>query len=453
MTVHDIRTRNTPRVCKTGVSVSITLRRIAKKAREKPQYKFQNLYGMIDMELLRLAWRQLNKRAASGVDQVSAKEYERNLDENLDDLIDRLKDKKYRAKLVKRQYIPKPNGKMRPLGITAVEDKLLQKAVTMILEAIYEQVFLPSSYGYRPGKNAKDAVKNLRDKLNFGEYEYVVEADIKGFFDNLDQKKLIEMLKVRIDDKNLLRLIQKWLRVGVLEPDGKVVNPLMGTPQGGIISPILANVYLHYVLDEWVKLTVRPNSKMDLMYVRYADDFVCAFKSKQEAEKFYYELPKRLGWFGLEVAKEKTRILKFGWVWGSKSERFDFLGFELRWDKDRKGKPIVNRRTGRPRLRKSLADLSEWLKANRSVKQEKLIEDLNAQLKGYYNYYGVIGNSKSLGEYHYQLRRLLYKWLNRRSQKKSMNWIQFNARVTPKLLNPRITEKRVLQRKLPGIRC
>ena len=261
------------------------------------------------------------------------------------------------------------------------------------------------------------------------------------------------MLKVRIDDKNLLRLIQKWLRVGILEPDGKVINPLTGTPQGGIVSPILANVYLHYVLDDWVERDARPMTEGGLMYVRYADDFVCAFRSKYEAERFYEELPKRLGCFGLEVAKEKTRILRFGWVWGSKSERFNFLGFELGWHKDRKGKPVVKRRTARPKLSQSLKDVSKWLKENRSVKLDKQIEELNTKLKGYYGYFGVIGNSKSLNEYHYQLCRLLFKWLNRRSQKKSMNWSQFSVRVRPKLLNPRITERRVLQRKLPGIRC
>jgi group II intron reverse transcriptase/maturase len=227
---------------------------------------------MIDMELLRLAWRKLNKRAASGVDKVSAREYERNLDENLDNLIDRLKEKRYRAKLVKRRYIPKPNGKKRPLGIPAVEDKLLQKAVAMILEAIYEQDFLESSYGYRPGRNGNGAVRSLQKALNFDGYEYVVESDIKSFFDNLNHKTLVEMLKVRIDDKNLIRLIQKWLKAGILEPDGKVVNPLTGTPQGGVISSLMANVYLHYVLDVWVETEARPYSREGLKYVRYADD-------------------------------------------------------------------------------------------------------------------------------------------------------------------------------------
>lgn len=453
MTVHDTRTRNMPRFCKTGTGVQTHLRGIANKARKMPKYKFRNLYGMIDMELLRLAWRKLNKRAASGVDRVSAEEYAKNLDANLDDLIDRLKNKRYRAKLIKRRYIPKSNGKKRPLGIPAVEDRLLQKAVAMILEAIYEPDFLDSSYGYRPGRNAEGAVKSLKKALHFEGYGYVVEADIKGFFDNLDQKELIVMLKERIDDKNLLRLIQKWLRVGILEPDGKVINPLMGTPQGGIVSPILANVYLHYVLDKWVETEVRPYSKEGVKYIRYADDFVCAFKNKHEAETFYEELPKRLGRWRLELAEEKTRILKFGWMWGKESRRFDFLGFELSWQKSRKGMPNVMRRTARPKLRQTLKDFGEWFKANRSKKLNQLIDELNAQLKGYYGYYGVIGNSKSLGELHYQLCRLLFKWLNKRSQKKSMNWTQFGTRIRPRLLNPRISEQRILQRELPGIRC
>ena len=384
---------------------------------------------------------------------MSAADYERNLDENLDNLIDRLKDKRYRAKLVKRRYIPKSNGKMRPLGIPAVEDKLLQKAVAMILEAIYEQDFQDSSYGYRPGRNAKGAVKKLRDGLNFDGYDYVVEADIKGFFDNINHQKLVEMLKARISDKNLVRLIQKWLRAGILEPEGMVVNPITGTPQGGVVSSILANIYLHYGLDSWVQNTAKPYSREGLLYIRYADDFVCAFRSKNEAEVFHRELPKRLALFDLELAKEKTRTILFGWAWGKKSKSFDFLGFELSWQKSRKGMPNVKRRTARPKLRASLKKFSEWFKKNRSVKLNKQIEMLNVKLKSYYNHYGVIGNYKSLSEFLHQLKRLFFKWLNKRSQKKSMNWSQFTKRVGTLLMTPKISEQQVLQRDLPGIRC
>ena len=418
-----------------------------------PKYKFRNLYGMIDMELLKLAWRELNKRACAGIDRVSAKMYGQNLEANLDDLIDRLKRKGYRAKLVKRRYIPKSNGKKRPLGIPVLEDRLLQKAVTMILEAIYEQDFLEVSYGYRPGKSAKGAIKDLRDALNFEGFAYVVEADIKGFFDHLEHEWLMRMLEERIDDRHLLRLIRKWLKAGILEPEGKVINPLTGTPQGGVISPILANVYLHYALDLWTEVRVKKQSKVKLKYIRYADDFVCAFENERDAKAYYEELPERLKMFGLKVAEDKTRILKFGWFWGKKSEKFDFLGFELGWEKARNGMPNIKRRTSKPKLKRTLEEFTKWAKENRSTKLSELIEKLNRKLRGYYEHYGVIGNYKGLSVFFYRMNKVLFKWLNKRSQKKSMNWHQYGERVRKKLLNPRITEQIVQQRSLPGIRC
>ena len=451
MTEHAARKGNTPRYCKTGTSVQTSLRGIANKAKEQPKYRFRNLYGMIDEELLRRAWGQLNKKAAAGIDRVTAQEYGRDLDANLDDLIDRLKRDGYRARLVRRKEIPKGGGKTRKLGIPTLEDRLLQKAVAMILGAIYEPTFLDSSHGYRPGRSAKSAVKEFRDELNFGSYSYVVEADIKGFFDHLDQEWLIKMLEERIEDKKLLRLIRKWLNAGILDVNGKVLNPLTGTPQGGIVSPILANVYLHYVLDLWVEKKVGRDLMGEMKYVRYADDFVCAFVDKGDAERFYRKLPERLGKFGLEVAEEKTRIVPFGRFRGRESGRFDFLGFELFWGKSRKGMPLLRRRTSRPRIRRALKEVGDWIRANRSMKLAELIDKLNAKLRGHYLYYGVIGNSAGLNTLFLEVNKLLFKWLNRRSQKKSMTWPQFKIKVVKRLETPRIMEQRVLQRNLHGI--
>lgn len=453
MTLHEAQSGDTNRKRKAGESVQTKLRGIANKAKQEPGYRFVNLYGMIDDQLLRTAWRHLNKGAAPGIDKVTAKQYAKNLDVNLEDLRLRLKGKRYRAKMVARRYIPKSNGKQRPLGLPALEDKIVQRAAARILEAIYEQDFIKESHGYRPQKGARTAVKSLRDELNFGDYQYVVEADIKGFFDNLDHDWLIRMLELRIQDKNLIRLIRKWLKAGILEPEGMTIHPLTGTPQGGIISPILANIYLHYSLDQWVVKVVKKRCEGKLKFVRFADDFVCAFENKRDAERFYKVLPLRLRKFNLEIAPEKTNILEFGRIWGAKSKRFNFLGFELGWGKSRFGKPNIRRRTARPKLKKSLAEMTEWIKVNRSVKLGEIIEGINRKLRGHYQFYGVIGNSAGLNEYFTQVNKLLFKWLNRRSQKKSMTWISYGEKVRKKLLSPRITEQRLLQKPLKGLRC
>jgi group II intron reverse transcriptase/maturase len=307
------------------------LQGIAKKAQEQPKHRFGNLYELLNEGLLKECWGDIRKDAAYGVDRVSAQDYEQNLDENIHDLVERLKRKQYRAKLVRRQYIPKGDGKLRPLGIPAVEDKLLQLAVTRILQAIYEQDFLRCSYGYRPNVGALDAVDWLTVKLQFGRYSFVVEADIKGFFDNIDHEWMMRMLEERIEDGAILRLIKKWLKAGVLDTDGQVVHPATGTPQGGIISPILANVYLHYALDLWFHRVVKPGCRGEACLIRYADDFVCAFQYQAEAERFYQGLGQRLGKFGLEMSADKTRVIAFSQDHALGKTGFDFLGFEFRW--------------------------------------------------------------------------------------------------------------------------
>ncbi|MCJ7530074.1 MAG: group II intron reverse transcriptase/maturase [Anaerolineales bacterium] len=423
-------------------SVQTSLQAIADKAASQPGYRFRNLYGMLNEKMLKDSWQHIRKDAAYGVDRVSAEDYEQNLGENIRQLVEGLKQKRYRAKLVLRRYIPKGNGKFRPLGIPATQDKLLQLAVKRHLEAIYEQDFLRCSYGYRPNIGALDAVDKLTVKLQFGKYNYVVEADIKGFFDHLDHDWLLKMLAERIDDKALLWLIKKWLKAGVLDTNGKVLHPATGTPQGGIISPILANVYLHYALDLWFQKVVVPHCGGEACLIRYADDFVCAFEKQVDAQRFYEVLGKRLGKFGLELPEEKTRVIPFSPISRPGKTSFDFLGFEFRWGKDRAGKPHVKRRTARKNLRSSLKRFNEWCKKNRHLRLPELFKQLNAKLRGYFNYYGVNGNFFSLTLLFYKVMKLLMKYLNQRSQRGSYNWAGFIQLIDQfGIVKPRITRR------------
>lgn len=407
-----------------------SLQGIAKKAKEQKKHRFQDLYRMLNEEFLLDCWRYIRKDAAYGVDKMSAEEYERDLEKNIRDLVERLKGKGYRAKLVKRKYIPKGDGDdMRPLGIPAIEDKLLQAGVKRILEVIYEQDFFRCSYGYRPNIGALDAVDKLTVKLQFGRYNFVVEADIKSFFDNVDHEWMIRMLEERIDDRPFLRLIKKWLKAGILDTDGKVIHPATGTPQGGIVSPILANIYLHYVLDLWFQKVVKKWCRGEVCLIRYADDFVCAFQYQADAERFYRALSQRLGKFGLKLSAEKTRVIRFSRDHQPGKTSFDFLGFEFRWGKDRGGRPHLKRRTSRKRLRSSLKNFTIWCKENRHLRLDVLFRKLNAKLRGYYNYYGVIGNYASLMQFFKEALRILFKWLNRRSQRGSYNWRGFQELV------------------------
>jgi RNA-directed DNA polymerase len=421
---------------------------IAKKAREEQRYVFRDLYVLLDEEYLHECWREIRKGAAYGVDGVSATEYEQKLDENIHNLVEGLKRNFYHAKLVKRQYIPKADGRKRPLGIPATQDKLMQLGVARILEAIYEQDFLPISYGYRRNRSGLEAVFELTRRLQFGPFRYVVEADIKGFFDNLDHEKLIEMLSKRVGDRRLLRLIKKWLKAGVLETDGKVIHPTAGTPQGGVISPVLANVYLHYVLDLWFQRTVMKERKGPCFLIRYADDYVAGFEKEEDALKFRKDLEERLGRFGLELAADKTRVMRFERSDKTGASRFDFLGFEFRWGVDRDGKDHINRRTSRKKLRNSLQTFTQWCKRNRNLPVGELCEKLSRKLRGYYNYYAITGNYEGIKEFYYNGMRILHKWLNRRSQRRSYTWDGFGQL----LAHYRVPRPRILHYKPPARR-
>lgn len=424
-----------------------SLQAIAEKARKNKEHRFENLFGMLNEENLLDSWKLLNKKAAYGVDKVSSQEYEQNLEGNVKELVEQVKEKRYRAKLIRRQYIPKANGKLRGLGIPATSDKLLQKAVSRILEAIYEQDFLASSYGYRPNRSPKDAVRELDRQLRLGSYKYLVEADIRGYFDKIQHSMLIEMLKQRINDKAFLRLIEKWLKAGILDTDGKVINPITGVPQGGIISPVVSNVYLHYALDLWFEEVVKKHLKAKAFLCRFADDFVCAFEDKEDAQRFYNVLGKRLEKFGLEVAEEKTKIINFDKHNKTESKSFEFLGFEFKWGVSRYGNTILKRQTAKKKLKNSIDNITKWIKENRDLKMREFFSQLNSKLRGHYNYYGIIGNYSSLQFFFYQVILLLKKWLNRRSQKPSYNWPGFKAMLEHyKIEKPRITEKPFLHK-------
>ncbi len=403
-----------------------SLRGIAMRAAACKDCRFRNLYRELNEPLLHACWRDLNKNAASGVDGVTAEEYRGNLDSNIAALVEKLKTKRYRAKLVRRHYIPKTKGKMRPLGIPALEDKLVQLACSRILSAIYEQDFVPVSYAYRPGRSARHAVEDLSYNLQLGGYGYVVEADIKGFFDNLDHDWLYRMLEQRVDDKAFLGLIRKWLKAGILETDGKIVHPLTGSPQGGIISPILANIYLHYALDLWFEKVVKRKVAGKAFIVRYADDFVCAFQLQGDASRFFRQLPDRLGKFGLQLAADKTRILRFSRQLPGMERRFTFLGFEFYWFPSRTGKMLIHQRTAPKKLQAARRRIRRWIYANRSIDGRKFISGLKRRLTGHYNYYGIRGNSAAITAFYRWTIACTFKWLNRRGGKRrSFNWKSF----------------------------
>jgi len=335
----------------------------------------------------------------------------------------------YHANLVKRTYIDKPNGDKRPLGIPTVRDKLLQTTCSKILEAIYEPKFLNTRYGYRRGKGAKNAVKHLSNELNFGKYGYVVEADIKGYFQNINHDILLEMLKHDINDGRFIGLINKWLKAGIMTEGNIIEKPDKGTPQGGVISPILANIYLYYILDLWFEKVVKKHAEGECMMIAYADHFVCAFRYYSDAVRFMKELEERFNKFGLELAKEKTNLIKFSRFSKDRNGSFDFLGFTYRWIVSRKGKDIIRYTTSKKKFKTSVQKIKQWIKENRNKRIRKLIDLLNIKLKGYYNYYGLVGNYKMLDKMDVIVKRLLYKWLNRRSQRRSFNWIEFNDKI------------------------
>ena len=408
--------------------VSRTLSALGTKAEKEPEHRFRGMARLLDRQMLGEAFRRLRRKAAPGIDGVVHAEYAKNLDENLLALELRLKEGKYRARPVKRRWITKPGStKMRPLGIPVLEDKIVQQAVKMILEPIWENDFVDESIGYRPGRSPRAATQELSEALHDGKHRWVVEADIKGFFDHIDHDWLIRMLEQRIADRSLIRLIRKWLKAGVMEELNHWSPSHEGTPQGGIISPLLGNIYLHYVQDLWIKKVVTKHSKGSVMFRRYADDSVVCFEKKSDAEAYLRALHDRLAKFGLQLATEKSALVKFNRWEGKSSGKFTFLGFDFFWGKSRHNPNYwrVRRVTNAKKFNNGLKSLKEWLKKSRSLRLPEIIATLKRKLRGVWNYYGVIGNSERNNRFAWLTQKLVMKWLNRRSQRRSYNTTSF----------------------------
>jgi RNA-directed DNA polymerase len=417
-------------------NASTELQRIAEMARERPEQVFTSIHHIIDMELLTEAYQRTRKDGAVGVDGVTAKEYAVNLERNLGSLRDRLKLGTYYAPPVRRKHIPKGDGKTtRPIGIPTFEDKVLQRAVALVMGSIYEQDFLDCSYGFRPGRSAHQALKEIWNGMMRMRGGYVIELDIEKFFDRLDHGTLRTFLDQRVRDGVIRRAINKWLKAGVLE-EGHLTRPEDGTPQGGVISPLLANVYLHEVLDLWFVNEIAPLLKGESFLVRYADDAVLVFAREEDALRVLEVLPKRFLRFGLTLHPEKTRLVQFRCPPYLKDERvppseggpgtFDFLGFTHYWAKSRKGRWVVKRKTADDRLRRSLKRAAEWCRKHRHKKVVWQHTRLVRKMSGHYNYYGLTGNGDQLNRFSAGVHRIWYHWLSRRSQKKRMPWEKFN---------------------------
>ena len=414
--------------------VATKLQRIAEKARRESGCRFTSLFHLMNVEMLRECFRQLRKDAAAGIDKVTKKEYGANLEKNLTALVEKLHRMSYIPLPVRRVYIPKPgSSKERPLGIPALEDKLVQAGLARILSAIYEQDFIDDSYGFRPGRGCHDALRALSDEVEGGRIHYIVDADIKGFFDNVDHEWLMKFLGHRIADKRVLRYVKRFLKAGIME-EGAVSASDKGTPQGGIVSPILANIYLHYSLDLWFTRVFQKGCYGQSRMIRYADDFVVCFQREVDAIRFRHELDERLFRFGLEISPEKTKTIEFGSFAeakakkrGGKAATFDFLGFTHYCSRSRNGRHFrMKRVTSRKKFTAKIQMFRDWLKASRTLPTDELMEKVASKLRGHFAYYGVTDNSRGISRFAYEIRCLLFKWLNRRGKRGCMNWEKFN---------------------------
>lgn len=414
-------------------SVHTKLRRIAKKASTDKDCQFTSLYHLLNKELLLECFTRLKGKAASGIDNITKEKYAINVDANLDNLVDRLHKMAYRPQPVLRSYIPKPGSqKQRPLGIPTLEDKLVQSGLVSILQAIYEQDFHADSYGFRPQRSCHDALRALSQTVESEPIHHMVEADIKGFFDHVDQEQLMEFIGHRIADKRILRLIRRFLKAGIQE-DGQHKASEMGTPQGGVISPLLANIYLHYTLDLWFEKCVKSQCEGYARLIRYADDYVVCFQYEAEARNFMTAMEARLKQFNLAIAPEKTKRFEFGpfaqskaKARGERAATFDFLGFTHYCSRSRDGRRYrMKRKTVSKRFTAKLVGYKEWLKANRTLPTAQIMKTTAAKLRGHFAYYGVTDNSKSVQSFAYWVNQLLFKWLNRRGKRGCYTWEKF----------------------------
>lgn len=401
------------------------LEKIAENKSKFPDRKHVNLIHYVNEFHLLQVFKRLDRKKAVGVDGVSKKEYEKHLEENLADLVKKMKTFSYRPQPAKRVYIPKVGSeKLRPLGIPSLEDKMVQGVMADVLNMVYEPLFYPFSYGFRPGRDCHMAIHALDEMIFKNKVNYVVDADIKGFFDNVDHKILIAFLEEEIGDKSFQRYIVRFLKAGIME-DGELTVSEKSTPQGSLISPILANVYLHYALDMWFDVAVRKYCKGFCGMVRYADDFVCCFENETEAKEFFTKLIERLKKFNLEIEVNKSKIIRFGRNAGEDRKTFDFLGFTFINGKSRNGKYQLIRRTSKKKMGAKFKEVNEWLKKNRHMPIPEMVKILNQKLIGHYRYYGIIGNYRKLNIYYRYVMYRMKIWLGRRSQKAKMTWEKF----------------------------
>src|SRR5262249_14763196 len=427
----------------TWIAMSPELQKVAERAQREPDGQFHSLAHLIEGLALSRAYYRQREDAAVGVDGVTKEDYGQHLVVNLQDLHARLRTQRYRHQPIRRTYIPKGKGKRRPLGISAFEDKVVQDALREVLEAVYEQDFLPCSYGFRPGRSAHDAIRALHRAVRQGQLNWVLEADIQSFFDSVDRTALVEMLRERVADGSLLRLVSKCLHVGVL--DGMAyTTPDVGTAQGSILSPLLGNIYLHHVLDRWFHREVQPRLRGRACLIRYADDFVIGFEYREDAERVQAVLHQRMQRYGLTLHPDKTRLLDFRRPPGTQQRgrgpaTFDFLGFTLYWRRSRRGPWYVACKTRCARLRRAIEAVYDWCRRQRHQDVGVQHIGLRRRLQGHFHYFGVNGNLKSLARLSYHATRAWHKWLNRRSQRARLLWERFlDVLQTHPLPRPRI---------------
>jgi len=402
---------------------------LSMSAKSSPTKQFISLAHNLNVELLKDCYFNLARNKAVGIDKVSWQEYKRDLENNLISLVEKLKKKKFKPLPAKRVYIPKANGELRPLGISSIENKIVESGITRILQSIYEADFLNCSYGFRPKRNTHQALNEIDTIIMTQPVNHIVEADIKGFFDNVNHDMLMEFIKIRIKDTSLLLLIEKFLKAGYVD-NNLLIKTDIGTPQGSILSPLLANIFLHYVLDTWFETTVKTHTRGFCELVRYADDYVCLVQYKDDATKILRALENRFNKYGLTLHPDKTRVFSFGRFergnaqnQNRKANTFTFLGFTHFCDKTRSGHFKVGRKTAMKKFRAKIKELNIWLKQIRNLLPTKeWWKILEAKLRGHFEYYGVSGNFQAIKRYYSLALRLVHKWLNRRSQKKSMSW-------------------------------
>ena len=427
--------------------MSTQIDRLTELAKEDAKRQFYSIAHMITFGALYAAFRGLRKKASAGVDGVTYEEYERDVARNLQTLYERLKNGKYQAQPLRRVYIPKENGKQRPISIPALEDKIVQKAMVEILNAIYEQDFLDCSYGFRPGRGPHQALDEVRRVICTRPTGWILELDITAYFDSIVRKQLMEMIEKRIRDGSVLRLIRKWIQVGVIE-EGRLLVSETGTGQGQTISPLLANIYLHYVLDEWFENEVKPRIRGEAHEIRFADDAVSCFQNREDAERVREVLPKRFAKYGLTLHPEKTRLVEFGRYAEGNAKRqgrkpctLDFLGFTHICARSRKGKFTVHVRTMKKRFRRGLTAIAEWCQENRHLPVDEQQKTLNAKLRGHYQYYGRPTNYRSNRRFCREVLHTLRKFISRRTRGHGVTWETYAAilRKHP-LLRPRIVQ-------------